>query len=58
MKICYKMNTEEKNYRLSKEFYKAEISAAFTLCLNGNVREFIEPEIVRLKRRLKSAATD
>jgi REP element-mobilizing transposase RayT len=30
------MNIKEKNHRLPKEFYKGEISVAFTLCLKGN----------------------
>ncbi len=41
-----KMVIKERRHRLPKEFYKGEISAAFTLCLRRGVRAFSEPEIV------------
>jgi len=31
------MDIKEKRHRLSKEFYKGEVSVAFTLCLKGDV---------------------
>lgn len=31
------MNAKEKKHRLPKEFYKGEVSVAFTLCLKINV---------------------
>ncbi len=40
------MVVKEKRHRLPKEFYKGELSIAFTLCLNGNIQIFTEPEVV------------
>ncbi|MEW6068699.1 MAG: hypothetical protein AB1610_10470 [Nitrospirota bacterium] len=43
------MNVKEKRHRLPKEFYKGEVSVAFTLCLKRNVItgfSLREPEIV------------
>ena len=42
------MCIEERKHRLPKEFYKGEVSVAFTLCLKGDVKEFIKPEIVSI----------
>jgi len=40
------MDIKEKRHRLPKEFYKGDVSAAFTLCLKGGIQAFINPEIV------------
>jgi hypothetical protein len=37
------MDIKEKKHRLPKEFYKGEVSAAFTLCLKGNIQIFTKP---------------
>ena len=42
------MSVKEKRHRLPKEFYKGEISVAFTLCLRGDVQSFVNPEIVNI----------
>ena len=45
------MKIKEKRHRLPKEFYKGEISVAFTLCLKENVAagfSLREPEIVNI----------
>jgi hypothetical protein len=42
------MDIKEKKHRLLKEFYKGEVSTAFTLCLKGNIHIFTEPEIVTI----------
>lgn len=45
------MNVKEKRHRLSKEFYKGEISVAFTLCLKRDVAagfSLREPKIVSI----------
>jgi REP element-mobilizing transposase RayT len=40
------MDIKEKRHRLPKEFYKGNISVAFTLCLRKNVQAFTRPDIV------------
>ena len=42
------MDIKEKRHRLPKEFYAGEISVSFTLCLKGQLRAFIKPEIVKI----------
>ena len=45
------MNIKEKSHRLHKEFYRGEISVAYTLCLKGDVAagfSLREPEIVNI----------
>lgn len=37
------MHVKEKKHRLSKEFYKGEVSVAFTLCLKSNVN--VTPDV-------------
>jgi REP element-mobilizing transposase RayT len=50
------MVIKERRHRLPKEFYKREISAAFTLCLKGYVQAFIEPEIVSVFTNILKSA--
>jgi hypothetical protein len=40
------MDIKEKRHRLPKEFYKGNISVAFTLCLQGDVQAFTLEDIV------------
>ena len=42
------MTVKEKRHRLPKEFYKGEISAAFTLCLKEDGQAILRPEIVSI----------
>lgn len=53
------MKIKEKKHRLSKEFYKGEISVAFTLCLKGNVAagfSLREPEIIDIFTSILSSS--
>ena len=53
------MVVKEKTHRLPKEFYRGEISAAFTLCLKRDVAagfSLREPEIVNIFTNILTAA--
>ena len=50
------MKVKERRHRLPREFYKGEISVAFTLCLNKNIQGFIKPEIVSIFTAILSSA--
>ncbi len=39
---------KERKHRLPKEFYKGEISVAFTLCIKEDIQPFVKPEVVRI----------
>ncbi len=41
------MRIREKKHRMSREFYRGQISVAFTLCLRGKLRLFESPQIVQ-----------
>ena len=42
------MKIKEKSHRLPKEFYKGEVSIAFTLCLKEGIQAFKDKEIVNV----------
>lgn len=42
------MNVREKRHRLPKEFYRGELSVAFTLCLKEKIKAFMRSEIVEV----------
>ncbi len=42
------MGIREKNHRLPGEFYRGEVSVAFTLCLKNGVQGFMNPDIVNI----------
>jgi len=50
------MVVREKKHRLPKQFYQGKISVAFTLCLKGDIQEFLEPETVRAFTDILSSA--
>jgi hypothetical protein len=51
------MKIREKSHRLPKDFYKGEVSIAFTLCLKENIQAFKDKEIVSVFTEMLTSTT-
>ena len=47
----------EKKHRFERDFYRGEMTGAFTLCLSGKVEMFTEPHIVDLFKDILASVT-